>query len=78
VARYEPAESLTMKTETLLIVLGVAAVGAYFLMRKPAAPAAPAVTNIRQEASSNKWDAIIAGTKEVGNLGRSAITTFGA
>lgn len=67
-----------MKTETLLIVLGVAAVGAYFLLRKPAAPAVPAVTNIRQEAGSNKWDAIIAGTKEAGSLGRSAITTFGA
>ena len=68
-----------MKTETLLIVLGVAAVGAYFLMRKPAAaPAAPAVTNIRQEAPTNKWDAIISGTQEAGKLGRSAITTFGA
>lgn len=67
-----------MKTETLLIVLGVAAVGAYFLFRKPAAPAAPPVTNIRQDAPSNKWDAIIAGTKEAGSLGRSAITTFGA
>jgi hypothetical protein len=78
VARYEPAESLTMKTETLLIVLGVAAVGAYFLLRKPAAPAAPAVTNIRQEAATNKWDAIISGTQEAGKLGRSAITTFGA
>jgi|688.fasta_scaffold69478_3 hypothetical protein len=67
-----------MKTETLLIVLGVAAVGAYFLMRKPAAQPAPQITNVTREASSNKWDAIIAGTREAGSLGRSAINQLGA
>jgi hypothetical protein len=68
-----------MKTETLLIVLAVAGVGAYLLMRKPAAPApAPSVTNVTNVPGSNKWDAIIAGTREAGSLGRNAITTFGA
>ena len=68
-----------MKTETLLIVLAVAGVGAYLLMRKPAAPApAPSVTNVTNVPRTNQWDAIIAGTREAGNLGRSAITTFGA
>jgi hypothetical protein len=67
-----------MKTETLLIVLAVAGVGAYLIMRKPAAQPAPQVTNVTREASSNKWDAIIAGTREAGSLGRSAINQLGA
>jgi hypothetical protein len=68
-----------MKTETLLIVLAVAGVGAYLLLRKPAASApAPGVTNVTNVPRTNQWDAIIAGTREAGNLGRSAITTFGA
>ena len=67
-----------MKTETLLIVLAVAGVGAYLLMRKPAAQPAPSVTNVTNVPRTNQWDAIIAGTREAGSLGRSAITTFGA
>lgn len=68
-----------MKTETLLIVLAVAGVGAYLLMRKPAAAPAPNVTTTNViPKTTNKWDAIIAGTREAGQLGRSAITTFGA
>ena len=68
----------SMKTETLLIVLAVAGVGAYLLRRKPAAPAPAPVTNVTNVPGTNRWDAIIAGTREAGSLGRSAITTFGA